>query len=276
MRPRPRSASVSATSTETRFPAMGPSRTTAAPPWLSRALPPHPAAQTTARRITSRLGEKPAFQPKKELLALEAAGIADQAPARPDDAMARDDDRDGIAVERAADRPGGTRLADAGGEPAVRVHLPVRNAPQLGQHELLEGGQPTQVDGKVEVLPSAFEVLVELALHVVHRARRAQHARAVEPGQPLDLGFGIGVEGDLADAPLGRGDEQRPDGGVGHVVGDVQERVGGGALAEGAVGLDGKRHIILLRSRRTPEDAAWRAASSLEPSAAAMSAYSRS
>src|SRR3954454_5211507 len=247
MRPCARSASVSATSTETVLVDVGPSRTTPVSPALFSPSP-HPPRQRSAGAVTSQLGEKPAFQPKEKLLALEPAGVPDEAPARPDDAVARNDDGDRVAVERASDRPGCPRLADAGGEPSVGVHLAVRNPLQLGQHQLLERGQATEVDGQVEVVAATVEVLVELALDIVHGARGAQDARTVEAGEPLDLGFGIGVEGDLADSPLGRGEKKRAGGGLGHVVGDIEERLGGSAVSEGAIGLDWKGHVILLRA----------------------------
>ena len=47
---------------------------------------------------------------------------------------------------------------------------------------------------------------------------------------------------------------------------------GGGAKARVEVGGDGHACSSFRRRRRTPEDAAWRAASALEPSAAPMSA----
>jgi hypothetical protein len=94
----------------------------------------------------------------------------------------------------------------------------------------------------------------------------------VEAGEALHLGLGVRIEGDLAEAALGRGDEERADRGVGQIVGDVEQVLRSRPVAEGKVGLGGNGHVILLRSRRTPEEAAWRAAASEEPSAVAMSA----
>ena len=71
---------------------------------------------------------------------------------------------------------------------------------------------------------------------------------------------------------LGRGDEQRPDRRVGEVVDDVEQAGCGRGFAEALVQRGGDGHCILLLSLRTPEEAAWRAASSLEPSAAPMAA----
>ena len=76
---------------------------------------------------------------------------------------------------------------------------------------------------------------------------------------------------------LGRGDEQLADGGVGQVVGDVDQTLAVGGVAEAAVEVDGNGHAIsFLRRRRTPADAAWRAASSDDPRAAPMAAYGMS
>ena len=170
--------------------------------------------------------------------------------------MARDDDRNRVSVEGTADRPRRLRLPDARGEAAVRVHAPVGDALELGEDTLLEGGQGAQIDREVELVAPAFEVFVELAAGFVHGPRRAQHADAVLAGKALDLLLRIGIEGDLAEAALGRGDEKRADRGVGQVVGDVEQGLGGCPVAEGEVGLGGNGHVILLRSRRTPDEAA--------------------
>ena len=121
-------------------------------------------------------------------------------------------------------------------------------------------------------MPLAREVLVELAPGVVGRPRRAQHAHAEQPGEPLLLGRGVGVVLDLAEPVVGDGHEQAADGRVDHVVGDVEQPLGGGGVAEAAVELAGDGHVdSFLRRRRTPDDAACRAASGDEPSAAPMS-----
>ena len=170
--------------------------------------------------------------------------------------MARDDDRNRVSVEGAADCPRRLRLPDSRGEAAICVHPPVGDALELGEDTLLEGGQGAQIDREVELVAPAFEVFVELAAGLVHGPRRAQHADAVLAGKALDLLLRIGIEGDLAEAALGRGDEKRADRGVGQVVGDVEQGFGGCPVAEGEVGLGGNGHVILLRSRRTPDEAA--------------------
>jgi hypothetical protein len=94
----------------------------------------------------------------------------------------------------------------------------------------------------------------------------------VRLGQLLDRAFRFRVEGDAAHTPLGCGEEQLADGRVGQVIGDVEDAFGGSPLAESAVDVHWNAHAVLLLSRRTPDEAAWRAAASLEPSAAAISA----
>jgi hypothetical protein len=71
---------------------------------------------------------------------------------------------------------------------------------------------------------------------------------------------------------VGDGDEQPADGSVVQLVRDVEQALGGGGLAEAAVELGGNGlGSSFLRSRRTPDDAACRAASGEEPRAAPMS-----
>src|SRR5213083_2539358 len=155
-----RSAGVEATSTATVADLSPWERTTWAgfvpPP------PPHPA-RTTSAASTSRLDESPSLEVEEELLSLEPARVADEAPRGADDAVARDDDGDRVSVQRAAHGPCGPRLADPSCEAAVGVHLSVRHALELGQNALLERGDCAQVDGEVELVPAALEVLVQLS-----------------------------------------------------------------------------------------------------------------
>ena len=89
--------------------------------------------------------------------------------------------------------------------------------------------------------------------------------------------LGLGVEEDAGEAAVGRRDEQRADRGVDDVEADVEQARRGCGLAEAAVEIRRDGHEILPgscaaeRSRRTPDEAAWRAASGVESSAAAMS-----
>jgi hypothetical protein len=82
----------------------------------------------------------------------------------------------------------------------------------------------------------------------------------------------LGVEADAADAALGDADEQRADGRVRQdVVGDVEQVGAGSRRAEAFVERRGNGHSCSFRSRRTPADAACRAACVVEPIAAPIS-----
>ena len=119
----------------------------------------------------------------------------------------------------------------------------------------------------------ALEVLVELATEGGHGRRGAKNADSERGGQRIELAFGLRIEGDPADAALAGGNKKRADRRVREVVGDVQELCRGGGLPEAAVESvgNGGHEVSFLRSRRTPDEAAARAASAFEPSAAPMS-----
>src|SRR5581483_5985683 len=124
----------------------------------------------------------------------------------------------------------------------------------------------------VEVAALAGEVLVELTAHPIDRLARTQHARAEAAGERVELMLPIGVVADPADTVVGHADEERPDGRlVDDVGGDVEQVRGGRSRTEAFAGRGGYRHVRSFRSRRTPADAAWRAACSVEPSAAPIS-----
>src|SRR5688572_12331293 len=106
-----------------------------------------------------------AFQLEQQLLALEASGVADETARRADHAVARDDDRHRVPVERATDGAGGPRLADAGRERPVRRYLAVGDAYELVQHVPLECGHRREVDVDIEGRSLSREVLVELLAH---------------------------------------------------------------------------------------------------------------
>src|SRR5947208_13921228 len=96
------------------------------------------------------------------LLDVEAARIAGQAPARADDTVAREHDRNRIPMQGAADGAGRTRPADPACEGTVGRQPTVRDLCELGQHELLERRQDGDVRLELEGLAPALEVLVKL------------------------------------------------------------------------------------------------------------------
>ncbi len=91
--------------------------------------------------------------------------------------------------------------------------------------------------------------------------------------EAVEVPLGVGLERDAAKPALGRSHQQRPDGRLDDVEADVEQTGCRRRVAEAGVELGGNGHVISssARKRLIPEDAAWRAASGLEPSAAAMS-----
>ena len=62
-----------------------------------------------------------------------------------------------------------------------------------------------------------------------------------------------------------------PERSLDEVVARVEHAAAGGGVAEAPVEVGGNAHVVFsFRSRRTPVEAAWRAASGLESSAAAI------
>ena len=160
---------------------------------------------------------------------------------------------------------------DLRGERAVGRRVPVLDPVQLLEDAAVELRRGAEVELEVEGVPAAGEVLVQLQVHPVERLRAAQDARAELPGQPLELCLRLRVEADAAEAAIRDADEQPADGRVvEHVVGDVELAGGGRGRAEALVedGGDGHRCSFSFRSRRTPAEAACRAACSFEPRAA--------
>ena len=89
-----------------------------------------------------------------------------------------------------------------------------------------------------------------LAAHRVDRSRGAEHPRPVRARERLDPV--VGVERDLAEAPLGNSDEQRPDGRIDDVVGDVEQPGGGCGVAEAAVNGGGVKRAQRGERRQSP------------------------
>ena len=140
------------------------------------------------------------------------------------------------------------------------------------------GAAAAQVDVQLEALAPAVEVLVELALGARDRRMGAKDAWAERARERVELLLGVWAKPDAAEATLGGGDEQRADRRVDDVEAHVEQAFRGGGLAEAAVELGRDGHgvpptesSVWARRRRIPDDAAWRAASGLEPSAVAMS-----
>src|SRR4051794_40074955 len=78
------------------------------------------------------------FPGEQPLLFVHAAGVAREFAVGADHAMARHDDRNGIAAIRVAHGTGARRLADAPGEFGIADRLPERDAQQLLPDSLLK------------------------------------------------------------------------------------------------------------------------------------------
>src|SRR5207244_1766812 len=145
-----------------------------------------------------------AFEPEQRLLTLEAAGVARELSVRTDHAMARQDDRQRVAVHDHSDGASGTWPRGARCELTVRNDLAVRHPGELAQDATVEIGEQRDVDREVEAVSLALEVLVELAACRIDRLRRAQHPKAESPGELLDFPLGVGVVGDPAEPARAR------------------------------------------------------------------------
>src|SRR5919197_479751 len=105
--------------------------------------------------LTSRGGvvalQQRSFQSEQRLLAVGAY-----------DTVAREHDRQRIAVHHHADGTGGTRSCGTRSELAVRDDLAVRDARELVQDAAIEVRLQRQIHVQGEGVPLALEVLVEL------------------------------------------------------------------------------------------------------------------
>src|SRR5205814_1588635 len=80
----------------------------------------------------------------------------------PQHPVARDDDRDRVAGERAPGGAVGARVAGLGRDLGVRQEAPVRDSSRLGQHLAGKPMDQPAVGAELEASPAPVEVLVEL------------------------------------------------------------------------------------------------------------------
>src|SRR5213592_1490534 len=253
-----------------------------------------------------------ALQAEELSLDAEAARVAPDPPAGRDHAMAGDDDRDRVLAERLADRAAPLRLADAARDLAVGHHLAGGHARGGQDHAALEGRGVAEVEAHVEAPSLAPEVGAQLVHEVRRARRRAHHVGAEPPpelGHERRLAL---PEREAHEPRLARGHEHAPDRGRKGTIVDGVPRVAGVAVqplerperpavgGELAPALERpepaperprappiaeqqRDQFVVVRDHgRTPPSAArsflsaWytlaRAASSLPPSAAAISA----
>src|SRR3954470_14427223 len=214
-----------------------------------------------------------ALEPEQFFLAIEPAGVADELAVRADHAVARQDDRQWVSVHHRADGARRPRTRRACGQLTVRDDFPVRDARKLPKHAAVEVREPCDVDGKVEGVSLALEILVELTPRGIDRLRRAQHAHAKGAREQFELALRVGVVGDPAEPVRARGDEQRADRRLDEVEGDVEQALRSCSLAEATIELGGDsvHESSFCRSRRMPAEAACLAAVAFAPSAAPTS-----
>src|SRR6185312_7825667 len=104
-------------------------------------------------------------------LSLEPAAVADETSRGADQAVAGDDDREGVAAVRQPRRTGGSRAADGGRQLAVGARLAIGDPEQRPPHDALELA-PGEPQGQLECRALAGEVLLELASGLHERDRR--------------------------------------------------------------------------------------------------------
>src|SRR5262249_34504495 len=121
---------------------------------------------------------KRSFQLEQSLFSRQPAAVAGEAAARADDSVAREHDRDRVAVHDRPDGARGTWMLGAAGQLAVRRQLAVRNVRELVEHAAREARADAEVDREVELPAPMLEVLVELPPRLVDASRRAEHANA--------------------------------------------------------------------------------------------------
>src|SRR5215472_4828924 len=130
-----------------------------------------PPARAGPSAFSSRSGADGALDPEQQPLALEPAAIAADTPARVQDPMAGDDDRDRVRAERVARGAIPTRAPGPPGDLLVArdasVGDPLRSAQDPPPKALAE----SPVEREVELVPPPREVLVELATGGVDPSR---------------------------------------------------------------------------------------------------------
>ena len=197
-----------------------------------------------------------ALELEQLLLAIEPAGVADQRPVRADHAVAREHDRDRVAVHDDPNGAGGLRAMGLGGEGSIGRELAVGNLGEKLQHLAVELARHSQIERELELRARALEVLAQLAARRIDRLCCAEDAKAERLREFLRRMLGVRVVRDSAQAPIGRCYEQRPDRRVGEVVRDVEQPRRGRGLTEALVERGGDGNCILLLSLRTPDEAA--------------------
>lgn len=101
------------------------------------------------------------LEPQQRLFHFRAAGVAARRAVRADDAVAGDDDEDGVRVICHAHRAAGVRPADGLGELFVAARFAIGYFTQRRPDPLLEG-RAVQAAGKIERPARPGKILVQL------------------------------------------------------------------------------------------------------------------
>lgn len=132
-----------------------------------------------------RIGQQRALVFEEPLFAIEAAAVAVEAACGVDDAVAGDDDRDGIGTVGGTDGTSGVGRAESACEIAVGGGCAIGDMEERGPDSLLERSADGS-KGKIEAVPRAGEVLVELGMDAI---------------EEVALGGSVGVVGGGASMP---------------------------------------------------------------------------
>src|SRR5919199_1961286 len=126
------------------------------------------------------------LQIQQEALALEPAGVAAEATAGPQDAVAGHDDRHRVGAQCVAGSPHRPRAPGASRHLEIAGRRPV-GYPGRGLEDLArEAAGERPVDAKLEAPPSTLEVLVELAAGFVQASPQLEQARRRGRGELVE------------------------------------------------------------------------------------------
>src|SRR2546425_289486 len=138
-------------------------------------------------------------------LAVEAAAEAGELPARAHDAVAGDDDREGVLAGGGADGAGGAGVAEPARQLAVARGRAVGNGADGVPHAPLKR-RTDRIERQLERRAAAGEIVLQLAPRPGEQ--RARGAAAVVLNPPRPLGRGRAVAGGEAEPADGGGGEE--------------------------------------------------------------------
>ena len=126
--------------------------------------------------LCSQRAAKCAFQLEQAAFDVEAAAITAESSIGGNDAMARDNDRDGVAIVRHAHGAESLRAADRASDVAIRSGLAIGNREQSSPAGELEFGA-AEIERELEFAAFTGEVFFQLANISAHLRRRIFKAK---------------------------------------------------------------------------------------------------